>query len=239
MPTRVPSAWFTGYCPDHDRYTPCSKHDCPHCFIADYGFGECAHCDSHTKPSPPVGCPDGEDCPICPDCGVPGSSPPSKVTCACMAELCRECWRCPEHAADDCWACDDRYCCRDRHGRKTRFYCPGHGWVLPCFNHTDCTDRMGDVLDADRCYLKPYGSGSPTCRYCQGAGNCKYCHPHCCACWAHFRWMHEAGKGLPAPPYCAWCYLLLRQDTALLTRAYRRAQCFINPDLWLSSGRPL
>jgi hypothetical protein len=204
MPTRVPPG--QRFCDLHGCYTPCATHGCPHCFVADYGFGECDCCDQ-IKPTPVVACPDGEDCPICPDCGAPGYSPPSTVTCACMAELCRECDRCPEHATNDCPICDDRYSQRDPHtNRRQRFYCsPGHGWVLPCFNHTDCRDRMGDVFDPDCCDLKPYGSGSPSCRYCQGAGYCKYCHPHCPACWAHATWMHEAGKGLPAPPYCAWC----------------------------------
>lgn len=207
-----PGQWF---CDQHGRYAPCPEHDCPHCFVADYGYGECPYCDSQTKPPPPVDCPLGEDCSTCPDCGI---GPNGAVTCACKETLCPGCDRCPRHAVDYCAGCYDRY------SGEGKAYCAGHGWVTLCFAHGDCADRYEE--DGYGCPFKPYSAASPSCRYCQGVGPCKYCHPHCPACWAHNVLVSQSSPGLlPAPPPCAWC-------EALVTTAYPRRDQFFRELYW-------
>lgn len=178
-------------CPEHGRYEPCPFHDCPGCFVGEIGWGECDHCDAVTRPLPAVACPAGEDCPICPDCGVTAAG---EATCACTATLCRMCDRCPEHASDICPECCERY------GGVGRAYCGAHGWVELCPAHDDCADRMGE------CFLQPDDAASPTCRFCRGVGPCRYCHAHCPGCWAAgvLGSQRKPELGAPPPP-CPWC----------------------------------
>jgi hypothetical protein len=211
-----PGQWF---CDQHGRYAPCPEHDCPHCFVADYGHGECAHCDHQTKPLPPVDCPAGEDCPSCPDCGI---GPNGAVTCACIATLCQEEWHCPKHAQQHCPGCQDLY------GGTGRGYCVGHGWVELCFFHNDCPDHRD-------CLLLVENGGRPSCGDCQGAGCCWHCHPHCPACWAEGvlreRELPVLGLG-PAPPPCLSCQRLLTD--AALARVMDYLDRLRDPEGWIN-----
>jgi hypothetical protein len=214
---------YEGSCPDHDYYLACPDHGCPWCFLDAYGRGECETCDDLTKPwTPPGLCPRGEDCPICPDCGVPGRPITGVVTCACAAELCPQCWRCPVHSLrrvdtseGDCTTCADRF------ADLGRQRCRGHGWVTPCFAHENCPDRWEEYgsrsWDDPACDLRPSRElVSPSCCYCQGQGPCKYCHPHCPCCWAERVLFHQVEPEFwREPPACASCELIIRGDPQL------------------------
>lgn len=214
------------FCWDHGTYDPCPDHDCSYCFVADYGYGECPYCDDVTTPWVPPGlCPRGEDCPICPDCPI---APNGAATCSCTTTLCPQCDRCPRHAVDYCAGCYDRY------SGEGKAYCARHGWVTLCFAHGDCADRYEE--DGYGCLFKPYSAASPSCRYCQGVGPCKYCHPHCPGCWAHNVLVSRGRPGLvPAPPPCSWCEDLVTAELLAVVRD--GVECLTDPERWLAHRR--
>jgi hypothetical protein len=226
LPSDIPPSAESseGYCSDHGWYAHCPDCGCPWCSIEWTGRGECETCDDLTTPwTPPGLCPRGEDCPICPDCGVPGLPGTGVVTCACVAELCSQCWRCPVHARRPVNA-SPGYCsaCTDRYTELGRQWCPGHGWVTPCFAHGTCPDRWEEedssIWDPPACSLRPSREfNNRRCRFCEGGGPCNCCHPHCPCCWAERVLQHQSQiRFHVSPPLpCPSCAFLIANDPAL------------------------